>query len=107
MRLSFSQFGVLMSRLNCEKDSLIGQTLHVQNPSSIFGQFGFFRHPLLALGLPRTARARGKRSCGTLGNKKLLMMRNVNILRGDVTKPSVKLFLSISVSNPDFFHRGI
>ena len=41
MRLSFSQFGVLMSRLNCEKDSLIGQALHVQNPSSIFGQFGF------------------------------------------------------------------
>ena len=29
MRLSFSQFGVLMSRLNCEKDSLIPQT----NPS--------------------------------------------------------------------------
>ena len=26
-RLSFSQFGVLMSRLNGEKDSLIGQTL--------------------------------------------------------------------------------
>ena len=45
MRLSFSQFNLLMSTPNCEKDSLIGQVLHVQNQSSIFGQFGFFQTP--------------------------------------------------------------
>ena len=41
-RLSFLQSGVLMSTLNCKKDSLLRQTLLVQNLSCIFGQFGFF-----------------------------------------------------------------
>ena len=31
-RLSFSQFGVLMSTLNCEKDSLLGQSVLVKRP---------------------------------------------------------------------------
>ena len=39
MMLSFSQFYLLMSTPKWEKDSLLGQVLHVQNPSAIFGQF--------------------------------------------------------------------
>ena len=31
-----------MSTLNCERESLLGQVLHVQNPSSVFCQFGFY-----------------------------------------------------------------
>ena len=35
-RLSFSQFGVLMSTLNCEKENLLGQTVLVKRPLSNF-----------------------------------------------------------------------
>ena len=42
-----NKFNVLMSTPDCKKDSLLRQVLHVQNPKSIFGQFGFFLgHPL-------------------------------------------------------------
>ena len=35
-RLSFSQFRVLMSTLNCEKDNLLGQTVLVKRPLANF-----------------------------------------------------------------------
>ena len=35
-RLSFSQFRVLMSTLNCEKDNLLGQKVLVKRPLSNF-----------------------------------------------------------------------
>ena len=40
--LSFSGFGVLMSTPNPEKDSLLGQTIPIQKPFSIFEITGFF-----------------------------------------------------------------
>ena len=46
-RLSFSQFGVLMSTLNCEKENLLGQTVLVKRPLSNFEKGTlFFVHPL-------------------------------------------------------------
>ena len=41
-RLSFSQFGVLMSRLNCEKENFLGQTVLVRSPLSNFEKEGTF-----------------------------------------------------------------
>ena len=35
-RLSFSQFVVLMSMINCEKDNLLGQTVLPPEPSQFF-----------------------------------------------------------------------
>ena len=49
-RLSFSQFGVLMSTLNCEKENLLGQTVLVKRPLSNFEKGTiFFVHPLFTL----------------------------------------------------------
>ena len=45
-RLSFSQFGVLMSTLNCEKENLLGQTVLVKRPLLNFEKGTFFVHPL-------------------------------------------------------------
>ena len=45
-RLSFSQFVVLMSMTNCEKDSLLGQTVLLPEPSKFFKKEGFFGNPL-------------------------------------------------------------
>ena len=41
-RLSFSQFVVLISTTNCEKDSLLGQTILPPEPITFFGKRGFF-----------------------------------------------------------------
>ena len=38
-----------MSTLNCEKDSLLGQVINVQNPSYILDQFAFLRHSLVVV----------------------------------------------------------
>ena len=40
---------VLMSTLNCEKDSLLGQTVLVKRPFSNFDRGHFFDHPLVLL----------------------------------------------------------
>ena len=46
-RLSFSQFGILMSTLNCEKENLLGQTVLVKRPlSNLEKGTLFFVHPL-------------------------------------------------------------
>ena len=45
-RLSFSQFGVLMSTFNCEKDSHLGQTVLVKRPFSNFDRGNFFFNTL-------------------------------------------------------------
>ena len=46
-RFSFSQFNVLMSTPNCEKDNLLGQTVLVKRPISNFEKGTlFFVHPL-------------------------------------------------------------
>ena len=44
--MSFSQFGVLMSSLNCEKDRLLGQIILVQKLPNILSGFVFLGHPL-------------------------------------------------------------
>ena len=50
IRLSFSQFGVLMSTLNCEKENLLEQTVLVKRPLSNFEKGTlFFVHPLCKL----------------------------------------------------------
>ena len=41
-RLSFSQFVVLMSMINCEKDNLLGQTVLPPEPSQFFKNEVFF-----------------------------------------------------------------
>ena len=43
--MSFSQFIVLMSATNCEKDSLLAQFLHAQNQYNILGELFFFYSP--------------------------------------------------------------
>ena len=46
-RLSFSQFGILLSTLNCEKENLLGQTVLVKRPlSNLEKGTLFFVHPL-------------------------------------------------------------
>ena len=45
-RLSFSQFVVLMSMTNCEKDSLLGQTVLPLEPSQFLEKEVFLPHPL-------------------------------------------------------------
>ena len=45
-RLSFSQFIILMSTTNCEKDSLLGQTVLPPEPSQFFKKEGFLDNPL-------------------------------------------------------------
>ena len=45
-RLSFSQFGVLMSTLNCEKDSLLGQMVLVKRPPLNFERGHIFLNTL-------------------------------------------------------------
>ena len=48
-RLSFSGFGVPMRTLNPEKDSLLGQTVPIQKPISIFEMTGFLSRTLYKL----------------------------------------------------------
>ena len=48
-RLSFSQLNVLMSTPNCEKDSLLGQTVLVKRHFQILTEDIFFDHPLAGL----------------------------------------------------------
>ena len=43
--LSFLQFVVLMSNTNCEKDSLLGQTVLPPEPLTFFQIPGFFYTP--------------------------------------------------------------
>ena len=45
-RLSFSQFRVLMSTLNCEKDNLLGQMVLVKRPLSNFERGHFYLYTL-------------------------------------------------------------
>ena len=49
-RLSFSQLNVLMSTPNCEKDSLLGQTVLVKRPFSNFDRGHFFWSPFIVIG---------------------------------------------------------
>ena len=46
-RLSFSQFIILMSTTNCEKDSLLGQTVLPPEPSQFFKKEFFLDNPLV------------------------------------------------------------
>ena len=46
-RLSFSQFVILMSTTNCEKDSLLGQTVLPPEPSQFFKNEVFLDNPLI------------------------------------------------------------
>ena len=50
-RLSFSQFVVLMSMTNCEKDSLLGQTVLPPEPSQFFKKEGIFDNPLFVISI--------------------------------------------------------
>ena len=55
-RLSFSPFVVLMSMTNCEKDSLLGQTILPPEVGQILGGLGFFYTPFNITPTASTAR---------------------------------------------------